>query len=160
MRSRPSRVTGTTLFLLVAAVLLGWRAERAVNAVQASGVLRSTSIPKASEDPVLEHVLSSDSLLAAIVPITRDPLRPPPLPSSSGRSVATAPAPSGDDRAAPQVRALLFDRVRPSAQIEVGETTSGWLHEGDSFSGWTIARIQTDGVRIERGGESLLLPPP
>jgi hypothetical protein len=144
---------GVVLLLLVG-VFLGIRAGRAVHAVLGDG--------ETSVEPVAAAVGTAaafdgvkDSLLAVAVMHERDPFRDPPPLRAEGVVNRAAPPPVA--KAPPDLRALLYDNVNPSVQLSQGTTTSGWLHRGDSFLGWTVLEITPTSTTIARGGESVVL---
>ena len=96
-----------------------------------------------------------DSLLAQARPGDHDPFRAPQLPDRVfSPTRATSPGPE----VPPVLRAFLFDNVNPSVQISQGGETSEWLHRDDSFRGWTVIDLQSNSVRISKGGKSVVLP--
>jgi hypothetical protein len=58
----------------------------------------------------------------------------------------------------PILSALLFDHVNPSTQINVAGQRSGWLHQGETFQGWTVIAITSHAITITKGGETVVLP--
>jgi hypothetical protein len=98
-----------------------------------------------------------DSLLVQARSGDRDPFRAPSVPSpilTGARRVSSEAA----VEAPPVLRAFLFDNVNPSVQISQEGATSEWLHRGDSFRGWTVVDLQSESVRISKGGKSVTLP--
>ena len=137
-------------------IVLGVFVVRAVRVVSGT---RWTSVEQPAgmrgSGATIEAALK-DSLLASANLTERDPFRPPP---ASRRDRPSTPRnPSTYPTETPVVRALLFDSENPTVQIGVGSQTSGWLHTGDRFQGWTVVEISPASVRIARNGESVVLP--
>ena len=51
----------------------------------------------------------------------------------------------------------MFDTVNPSVQLRLGDTSSGWLHKGDVFEGWTVIEIAENSITVEKKGRTVLL---
>ncbi len=98
---------------------------------------------------------AKDSLLSAVSLLGSRSI-PRRAGAKSDGGVAPRATPS-EARTPPDLRALLYDNVNPSVQLSSGATTSGWLHKGDSFLGWTVVEITATSIRISRGGESIVL---
>jgi len=138
--------TGYLLLLLVG-VFLGLRSERTVTAVLAAQNrdIRSTSPSTGSLDIQPARLEFRDSLLVHTQPKVRDPFHPLPV-KTKPRKVEPKP----ELPEIPSLRALLYDSVNPSAQINIGSSKSGWLHEGESFRGWTVINITPQSVWISK----------
>lgn len=145
----PSQVRSTVALLCLLAVVLGLRVDRSVRGVLS--MRRVEAAPTAGsaggDDSLLRQLAAEDSLVQSAHPYGRDPF------SGSWRSSGgSGRGSSGSRSAAPSLGALLFDSVRPIAQVEIGCDRSGWLHVGDSFEGWTVDEIGPDGVWVSRKG--------
>ncbi len=141
--------------VLVVGVILGILAGRSVHGVLSGRLTWETqarggagSAPAPAGDP--------DTLLASATVSGRDPFRPPQAPRPEGLVSARQPVQRVTEP--PVVRALLYDNVNPTVQIGIGSATSGWLHIGDLFEGWTVVEITATSVRVSRDGESIVLP--
>ncbi len=144
------------LVLLLVGVFLGLRSERTIAAVLAAhklGVACSTPTTQQSTfDPV--RLSLRDSLLVQAQPTVRDPFHAPPA-KQQPRRVETRPALPE----IPSLRALLYDKVNPSAKISIGSSLSGWLHEGDQFRGWTVADITPTSVWVSKESRVYVIRP-
>ena len=143
--------------LLAVGLVLGFLADRAVRTVLAGHRGATESVAEPAGSAALRTPATEDSLLALATPGLRDPFRAPPAPRSDRTVAAPSQAPS-QLTGTPVVRALLYDNVNPTVQIGIGSVTSGWLHAGDLFQGWTVVEISSTSVRITRNGESVVLP--
>jgi hypothetical protein len=153
-----SRSSWATLALVAGVgVILGLVATRSVKSVTAGfgPVGPPTGNPADCASPSV--LAARDSLLADAVVGARDPFRAPAVPQASEGGTSTRK--EGTVLAGtPVMRALLYDNVNPLVQIGIGSVTSGWLHTGDQFQGWTVVEINSSSVRIARNGESVVLP--
>jgi hypothetical protein len=146
---------GLALLALVG-LFLGIRAGGAVRTVMGGrGWAATHPVGSTSTGVRGQGSAAKDSLLSAVGSPERDPFRDAPAPRAEGGFIQKA-APS-EARVPPDLRALLYDNVNPSVQLSSGATTSGWLHKGDSFLGWTVVEITATSIRISRGGESIVL---
>lgn len=153
----PARSSWATIALVAAVgVILGLVATSSVRSVSA-GFGKVAAQPGSPTDSASPSALAArDSLLAGARAGARDPFRAPTAPQSqtdgtSVRKQETALA------GTPVMRALLYDNVNPLVQIGIGSVTSGWLHKGDRFQGWTVVEINSTSVRLARSGESVVL---
>ncbi len=105
---------------------------------------------------LLRGIAVKDSVLEASVAGGRDPFVDPlglsPAADANAQWAAPAPKP-----ARPVLRALLHDEANPCVQLGLGPATSGWLHRGDSYRGWTIAAIDAQVVTVSKGGQRIRL---
>ncbi len=141
--------------MLVAVLVLALRSQSTVKAVLAGPVLAAETASAPADDGLdMASIAHRDSLIAAARPVARDPF--------NARSVA--PSTTAERRSVeaahvrPILSALLFDRVNPSTQINVNGQRSGWLHQGETFQGWTVTAITSDAVTITKGGDTVVLP--
>ena len=144
------------LVLLLVGVFLGLRSERTIAAVLAAhkySVACSTPTTEQSAfDPV--RLGLRDSLLVQARPTARDPFHAPPAKPQPRREEKRPALPE-----IPSLRALLYDKVNPSAKISVGSSLSGWLHEGDQFRGWTVVDITPTSVWVSKESRVYVIRP-
>lgn len=153
-RTERPRLAPMAGVLLVSSLVLGVRAYGAVRAVL-SGNQIGTAAQLPALSPTLAHVALLDSLVTAAEPPRRDPFRDVVI-EGPIRSTG-APSPAKEDPR-PVLRALLYDKQQPTAQISLGGATSGWLRVGDDFLGWKVTAIDAAAVRLSRAGEVVVLP--
>ncbi len=141
--------------VLVVGVILAILAGRSVQGVLS---VRMTGDPPAggAAGSAAAPVGDPDNSVASATVSGRDPFRPPPAPRPEGQASVRQPVQKVTEP--PVVRALLYDNVNPTVQIGIGGETSGWLHIGDLFEGWTVVDITATSVRVSRDGESVVLP--
>jgi hypothetical protein len=141
--------------VLVVGIILGVLAERSAQPILSAHWNAAGPIQDAAGSP--PHAMGGpDSLYASASALGRDPFRAPAAPRPERQAALRDPAPKVTGP--PVVRALLYDNVNPTVQIGVGGMTSGWLHTGDNFEGWTVVEINPTSVRVSRDGESVVLP--
>jgi len=139
--------------MLVLVLVLALRSQRTVSAVLAKPAAAAVTTAGGEIGVDMASLARRDSLIVAAQLVARDPFnarRTRPTAQVQQREVAVT--------AAPSLSALLFDHVNPSTQINVEGQRSGWLHQGETFQGWTVAAITSDAVTITRGGETIVLP--
>ncbi len=140
--------------MLALVLVLALRSQRTVSAVLANPAVAAAAPAEAVAAGVDMAALDRrDSLIAAAQPVARDPF-------SARRTQPTERAPRQIEAVAtaPTLSALLFDHVNPSTQINVEGQRSGWLHQGETFQGWTVSAITSDAVTITKGGDTVVLP--
>jgi hypothetical protein len=140
--------------LLLVGIFLGLRSERTVTTVLAANSrdIRSTS-PSTGPviiDPV--RLVLQDSLLVHTEPKVRDPFHPLPVKPKPRREEPKPELPE-----IPSLRALMYDSVNPSAQINIGSSRSGWLYEGDTFRGWKVINITQQSVWISKAHRTYVI---
>ena len=146
---------GFALLVLVG-VFLGLRAGGAIRAVMGGRQWAlSSEAGSGAVGTGTQGAAVKDSLLSAVNLSNRDPFRYASAPRADGGAAPRA-TPS-EARTPPDLRALLYDNVSPSVQLSSGAATSGWLHKGESFLGWTVVEITATSTTISRGGESIVL---
>lgn len=155
-----SRFLPSVILLVLIAALFGIRGQRVIGAVLGD---RAAAPPLATESAEAEETLLAlahrDSLITSAASSWQDPFRPRPR-FTRAESPHPRPvrAPEVSPAAPPRLGSLLFDQVRPSVQIRVGDETSDWLHEGETFAGWTVRRITPSSVTLASGTETVVLP--
>ena len=142
--------------MLALVLVLALRSQRTVSAVLANPAMAAASAdaaPAAGGGVDMVSLDRRDSLIAAAQPVARDPF-------SARRTAPTERPPRQIEAVAtvPTLSALLFDHVNPSTQINVAGQRSGWLHQGETFQGWTVSAITSDAVTITKGGDTVVLP--
>jgi len=142
--------------LVLGVALLAIRSAQTVESVlAASRRPAAASIAPAPASMGTGLLATRDSLLAESRRGPRDPFRPPPPPP---RTPERRRPPAEPTPVRPEMRALLFDKVEPSVQLRVGAAESGWLHQGDSFQGWTVVAITASSVELHSGKQTVVLP--
>ena len=149
--------TGFAVLLLVG-ILLGVRAENATRAVlgfehpAATAGKSIAGVPT----PSLAGIAHRDSLIAAAAASDRDPFHG----AAAPRAYRPAAADTSRPQPAPVIRALLFDPNNAEVKLGLGPQSSGWLHQGESFGGWTVVQIKPKSVWISRNGNNVYLSSP
>lgn len=138
--------------LLLLCVLMGMHSGRTVLLVIDSPEPAIAAAASAAPEDFAGLSLR-DSLLAAAAPGDRDPFRPVPVRTRRRTTVPKVVQP-----VLPTLKALLFDRVNPTARLNIGEEVSGWLRVGDSFKGWNVTEITESSVKLAQGEKALVLP--
>lgn len=159
-----SRIIGKGSFvwlislLAIVAIILGLRSERTISKVLSpkGGVLQRSVAQASTMDSLRLTLEYKDSLLANALPGKRDPFRDPPVRRTSKPRRPSKP-PQPEPETPPELRALLFDSVNPSAQFSSSAGRSDWLHVGDSYRGWLIDSITENSVKISKGNRTLVL---
>ncbi|MBP6874822.1 MAG: hypothetical protein KBD56_01985 [Candidatus Eisenbacteria bacterium] len=149
--------------LLVVALFLGARAQQAAQVVLEKP--RPADVPEAAPSSSFARLAASlrsqDSLLAWSVPSVSNPFPPEPKRADAAPLLAEeapeeAPALPPTPAARPVIAALLYGDD-PSVKLRTPSSTSGWLHVGDRFAGWTVLDIAGDSVRIADGARGCVL---
>jgi hypothetical protein len=147
----------TVAVLGVLTLAMGVRARSTVATVlspdSSASAYQQASSKSLSQDLIAVGTL--DSLLISAVPGDRDPFQFPRVRQATRAKSSQKRVEKKDTP--PVLRTLLYDNVDPGVRISFGSRTSGWLHTGDTFNGWTVAAITSSSVEIFNDTGRLLL---
>lgn len=146
--------------LVIVGLFLGFTAAGSMRGVlQSRAVVGSPSAEASGASGQGKSLLAEkDAQVAAAAPGDRDPFRDPPPLRSAG--VPASRAGQQETKEVPICSGLLYDNVSPLVELTASSGSSGWLHKGDTFLGWTIVQISAKSVTIAKGSESVVLRSP
>lgn len=154
------RIWAGLAVLLVIMAMLGFRSQRAASEVLS--FRNESDVPVVSTGGDLHGLLGlarRDSMLDATCAAKNTPFRNPNFIQDIARQdpqrKSGTPAPAR--MVEPKLLTLLHDDVNPCVQISVGSDRSGWLHQGDSFRGWSVNEIVREGVTVAKQNKTLVL---
>jgi hypothetical protein len=136
--------------LLAGALFLGVRSARTVGQVlkDGSAIVQPRQASTNWTGEKASQALARLDRLALAIPSARDPFREAPRHITT-RIPRAAPAPVPPLE--PVLRALLYDNMKPAVQISLGKSVSGWLAQGEKFSGWTVVEVKPGSVVVANG---------
>jgi hypothetical protein len=143
--------------LVAVGLVLGFRGfVVAREAVFSRPTPRSATVATSGNELLLNEITARDSIVLEARACARDPFLPPPPPASDSKGIKK-PDQQPQVIVTPALVALLYDNVAPSVQLRLRTFVSPWLNEGDSFQGWTVARITPDSVVVSMDGKNRVL---
>lgn len=149
-RNQRGAASVAALILLITGLFLvyrGWSAAQLVLSPSRAGRAAAAK----EEVPLVQSAERQDAAIAAEGSPERDPLHWPPAPPSPPKHHQPAEPPP---LVPPTVRMILYDKVNPTVRIDVEGQSSGDLHVGDSFKGWTVVSIKSGTVEVAKDGKT------
>jgi hypothetical protein len=146
--------------LLIIMAVLAFRSQQAASSVLSYRSESDVPVVATGGDPHgLLGLARRDSLLEIAQAAKADPFHNKNFTQDVARQTPRKKSntPARRKMPEPKLLTLLHDDVNPCVQINVGGNRSGWLHNGDSFQGWSVNEITRDGVTVAKRSKTLVL---